>query len=359
MSNAEFDTVGWLLRRAGDRTLLTAEEEQELARRWQDGDRRAKDELITRNLRLVVSIAKRYQNRGLSFDELIQEGNLGLIRGVEKFDPELGYKLSTYVTWWIRQGITRAIGEKSRAIRLPIHQVEKLNKIKKIQTILRGKLGRKPTLAEVAEALQKTPEEIRQILTLRATMLSLDAPTKPGATGRSDHAQDDTDAIGNLIAADGPNLLDVAGEAEAHARAIALLQRLDERSQAILRLRFGLEDGQPKTLQQIGTLLGLTRERVRQIEVKAMRRLRILGARELGRSFDWSECGNKSKERRRAVKERLVPTGGAIKAKPETATPIAWRQATPEELEALQAKPKIDPRAIKPLSYGQGRAANG
>ena len=262
------DSIRLYLREIGRITLLKAEEEINLARRIANGGYDgivAKRQLVQANLRLVVSIAKKYLNRGLPFLDLIQEGNLGLIRAAEKFDPERGYKFSTYATWWIRQGITRALADKSRTIRVPVHMVETINKFKKITRELSQGLNRRPTEYELSAAMDVTVQKVKEIVSANRTPVSLETPLGKEEDSRlgdfiaaSDSVQPDSTATDELLRADIENVLN------------SLLPRERE----VIRLRYGLDDGRERTLEEVGQLFGITRERVRQIEFKAMRKLR-------------------------------------------------------------------------------------
>ena len=258
------DPVGAYLREIGSVPLLSAEEEVALAKRMEAGDAEAKDRLIEANLRLVVSIAKRYLGRGLSLLDLIQEGNLGLIRAVERFDHRRGFKFSTYATWWIRQAITRAIADQARTIRLPVHMVETIGQLLRIQRQLLAELGREPSAAEIAAEVNSTPRKVRETLRLGQEPLSLESPM--GEEGEL-HLGDtivDGDAVAPLAA---------VGEIMRRAQLRRLLDSLPTRERRVIELRFGLADGRPRTLEEVGVALGLTRERIRQIEAKTLAKL--------------------------------------------------------------------------------------
>lgn len=259
------DPVRMYLKEIGTVPLLTAEEELGLAKRKAEGDEHAKDRLIEANLRLVVSIAKRYTGRGMSFLDLVQEGNLGLIKGVEKFDYEKGYKLSTYATWWIRQSVTRALADQARTIRVPVHMVETINKMSKMQRKLTLELGYEPSVLELAEALEMTEEKVMEIMQIAREPASLETPI----------GEEDDSNLGDFVADN--NVLTPEGNVESvmlREHIDALLGDLKERERQVIVLRFGLEDGHPRTLEEVGKEFNVTRERIRQIEAKALRKLR-------------------------------------------------------------------------------------
>ncbi len=259
------DSVQVYLRDIGRVKLLSAKEEIELARRICKGDQLAKKRLVQANLRLVVSVAKKYQNRGLPFLDLIQEGNLGLIRAAEKFDPERGYKFSTYATWWIRQGITRALADKSRTIRVPVHMVETINNLRKTTRQLSQELGRRPTMEDLAKAMKCSITKIKEVLAANRTPMSLDSPLgEEEDNSLSDVVQDELSTPPEESTASALLALDIRG----------VLSMLTAREREIIILRFGLKDGNQRTLEQVGKLVGITRERTRQIELKALRQLR-------------------------------------------------------------------------------------
>jgi RNA polymerase primary sigma factor len=259
------DSVQVYLRAIGRIKLLTAREEIDLARRIARGDQLAKKRLIQANLRLVVSVAKKYQGRGLSFLDLIQEGNLGLIRAAEKYDPEKGYKFSTYATWWIRQGITRALADKSRTIRVPVHMVETINNLRKVTRKLSQELGRRPTMEELAKALGVTMTKVKEILAANRQPLSLDTP----------YGDDEDNSLAELVEDENSTPPEVSTETHLMSRDVRwVLSTLTPREREVLILRYGLNDGQQRTLEQVGKLVGITRERTRQIELKALRALR-------------------------------------------------------------------------------------
>lgn len=259
------DPVRMYLKEIGTVPLLTAEEELRLAKRKADGDEAAKERLIEANLRLVVSIAKRYTGRGMSFLDLVQEGNLGLIKGVEKFDYTKGYKLSTYATWWIRQSVTRALADQARTIRVPVHMVETINKMSKMQRKLTLELGYEPSVAELAEALEMSEEKVMEIMQIAREPASLETPI----------GEEDDSNLGDFVA-DG-NAVTPEGNVESvmlREHIDALLGDLKDRERQVIVLRFGLEDGHPRTLEEVGKEFNVTRERIRQIEAKALRKLR-------------------------------------------------------------------------------------
>jgi len=259
------DPVRMYLKEIGRVPLLTAEEEVELAKRMEMGDLEAKQRLIESNLRLVVSIAKKYVGRGMDFLDLIQEGNMGLIKAVEKFDYRKGFKLSTYATWWIRQAITRAIADQARTIRVPVHMVETINKMVRTSRELVQELGREPTAEEIAEKMGITPEKVREIQKIAQEPVSLETPIGEEEDSHLGDFIEDIDALAPDEAASYLLLQEQIDE---------VLSTLNEREQRVLRLRFGLDDGRPRTLEEVGREFGVTRERIRQIEAKALRKLR-------------------------------------------------------------------------------------
>lgn len=259
------DPVRMYLKEIGTVPLLTAEEEVELAKRKAAGDASAKDRLIEANLRLVVSIAKRYTGRGMSFLDLVQEGNLGLIKGVEKFDYTKGYKLSTYATWWIRQSVTRALADQARTIRVPVHMVETINKMSKMQRKLTLELGYEPSIAELANALDMSEEKVMEIMQIAREPASLETPI----------GEEDDSNLGDFVA--DSTTVTPEGNVEnvmLKEHIDALLGDLKERERQVIVLRFGLLDGHPRTLEDVGREFNVTRERIRQIEAKALRKLR-------------------------------------------------------------------------------------
>lgn len=259
------DPVRMYLKEIGTVPLLSAEEETRLAKRKADGDEAAKERLIEANLRLVVSIAKRYTGRGMSFLDLVQEGNLGLIKGVEKFDYTKGYKLSTYATWWIRQSVTRALADQARTIRVPVHMVETINKMSKMQRKLTLELGYEPSVTELAEALEMSEDKVMEIMQIAREPASLETPI----------GEEDDSNLGDFVADSN------AVTPEANVESVMLREHIDallgdlkERERQVIVLRFGLEDGHPRTLEEVGKEFNVTRERIRQIEAKALRKLR-------------------------------------------------------------------------------------
>jgi len=259
------DPVKVYLKEIGRVPLLSAAEEAELAARARAGDEEARRRLTEANLRLVVSIAKRYAGRGLHFLDLIQEGNLGLMRAVERFQEQKGFKFSTYATWWVRQAITRAIADQSRTIRIPVHLVDTINRIRKTAADLQLQNGRDATAEEIAQVLELPPERVQELLTLAQDPVSLEAPV-----GDEDDAR-----LQDFIRDEGAALpLDEAGRQLLRRELDSVLYSLTPRENKVLRMRFGLDDGQPRTLEEVGEAFGVTRERVRQIEAKALRKLR-------------------------------------------------------------------------------------
>lgn len=259
------DPVRMYLKEIGKVPLLSSEQEVELAKRIEQGDEQAKKQLAEANLRLVVSIAKRYVGRGMLFLDLIQEGNLGLIKAVEKFDFTKGFKFSTYATWWIRQAITRAIADQARTIRIPVHMVETINKLIRIERQLLQELGRAPQPEEIAEQMEMPPEKVREIMKIAQEPVSLETPI----------GEEEDSHLGDFIPDD-----DALAPAEAAAftmlkeQLINVLDTLTPREEKVLRLRFGLDDGRARTLEEVGKEFNVTRERIRQIEAKALRKLR-------------------------------------------------------------------------------------
>ena len=259
------DPVRMYLKEIGKVPLLTAEEEIELAKKMEQGDQEAKKRLAEANLRLVVSIAKRYVGRGMLFLDLIQEGNLGLIKAVEKFDYRKGYKFSTYATWWIRQAITRAIADQARTIRIPVHMVETINKLIRVSRQLLQELGREPTPEEIAEEMDMPVERVREILKISQEPVSLETPI----------GEEEDSHLGDFIQDDNvPVPADAATFTLLKEQLDEVLSTLTEREQKVLILRFGLEDGRARTLEEVGKEFNVTRERIRQIEAKALRKLR-------------------------------------------------------------------------------------
>ena len=259
------DPIREYLKEIGSIALLTPEEESDLARRKSEGDVEAGRKLVEANLRLVVSIAKRYVGRGMQFLDLIQEGNLGLIKAVEKFDYTKGYKFSTYATWWIRQAITRAIADQARTIRIPVHMVETINRLVRTSRQLLQELGREPTTEEIAARLDLPVERVSEIMKMSQEPVSLETPI----------GEEEDSHLGDFIQDD--NVLvpqDAAAFTLLHEQLMEVLLTLTEREQKVLRLRFGLDDGRPRTLEEVGKQFNVTRERIRQIEAKALRKLR-------------------------------------------------------------------------------------
>ncbi|MBQ5831931.1 MAG: RNA polymerase sigma factor RpoD [Selenomonadales bacterium] len=259
------DPVRMYLKEIGRVHLLSADEEIELARRMEEGDEEAKRRLAEANLRLVVSIAKRYVGRGMLFLDLIQEGNLGLIKAVEKFDYNNGYKFSTYATWWIRQAITRAIADQARTIRIPVHMVETINKLVRIQRQLLQELGREPLPEEIAKEMGISVERVREIMKIAQEPVSLETPI----------GEEEDSHLGDFIEdQDAPAPAEAASFMLLKEQLEEVLETLTDREKKVLRLRFGLQDGRARTLEEVGQSFGVTRERIRQIEAKALRKLR-------------------------------------------------------------------------------------
>ena len=259
------DPVRMYLKEIGKVPLLTADEEVKLAQRMEEGDEEARKKLAEANLRLVVSIAKRYVGRGMLFLDLIQEGNLGLIKAVEKFDYRKGYKFSTYATWWIRQAITRAIADQARTIRIPVHMVETINKLIRVSRQLLQDLGREPTPEEIAEKMDLSVERVREILKISQEPVSLETPI----------GEEEDSHLGDFIQDDNvPSPADAAAFTMLREQLEEVLETLTERERKVVRLRFGLDDGHARTLEEVGKVFNVTRERIRQIEAKALRKLR-------------------------------------------------------------------------------------
>lgn len=274
LNNSQFyddisdDSVRLYLREIGKIPLLSGEEELELAQKVVAGDKRAKDKMAEANMRLVVSIAKRYSGRGLDFLDLIQEGNTGLLRAVEKFDPDKGFKFSTYATWWIRQAITRAIADQARTIRIPVHMVETINKLLRTQRRMTQELNREPTIEELAKELEMEPEKVEYVIKIKQDITSLDA-----GVGRD--GEDEDSVLADFIEDEDS----VTPEASATNQLLkeqvqSVLSTLSDREQKIIKMRFGLENGKSHTLEEVGQEFAVTRERIRQIEAKALAKLR-------------------------------------------------------------------------------------
>ena len=259
------DPVRMYLKGIGQVDLLDKQEEVELAKRIEEGDEQAKSQLVQANLRLVVSIAKKYVGKGMSFLDLIQEGNMGLMKAVEKFDYTKGYKFSTYATWWIRQAITRAIADQGRTIRVPVHMVEKINKLIKIQRQLLQEKGREPTPEEIAEEMDVSAEKVSEIKKIAQESVSLDTPI----------GEEEDSSLGDFIEdTKTPEPSSTVSKNLLKEQLDSVLDTLTDREKRILELRFGIEDGRPRTLEEVGKEFGVTRERIRQIEAKALRKLR-------------------------------------------------------------------------------------
>ncbi|MBQ3280438.1 RNA polymerase sigma factor RpoD [Candidatus Saccharibacteria bacterium] len=262
------DSVRLYLREIGKIPLLTPEEEAELAQKIVKGDKKAKDKMVESNMRLVVSIAKRYGGRGLDFLDLIQEGNTGLLRAVEKFDPSKGFKFSTYATWWVRQAITRAIADQARTIRIPVHMVETINKVLRTTRKLTTDLNREPTIEEIANELHMEPEKVDYVMRIKQDIASLDA-----SVGRDG---DDEDSVLGDFVEDEERISpeDSAANQILKEQLSEIISTLTDREQKIIRLRFGIGGGRPHTLEEVGAEFDVTRERIRQIEAKALSKLR-------------------------------------------------------------------------------------
>lgn len=262
------DSVRLYLREIGKIPLLNAEEELALAQKVVAGDKKAKDKMAEANMRLVVSIAKRYSGRGLDFLDLIQEGNTGLLRAVEKFDPDKGFKFSTYATWWIRQAITRAIADQARTIRIPVHMVETINKLLRTQRRMTQELNREPTIEELAKELEMEPDKVEYVIKIKQDITSLDA-----GVGRD--GEDEDSVLGDFIEdEDGATPEESATSQLLKEQVQSILSTLSDREQKIVKMRFGLENGKSHTLEEVGQEFAVTRERIRQIEAKALAKLR-------------------------------------------------------------------------------------
>ena len=266
--DATDDSVRMYLREIGKIPLLNSEEEFELAQRVLKGDKKAKDKMAEANMRLVVSIAKRYSGRGLDFLDLIQEGNTGLLRAVEKFDPDKGFKFSTYATWWIRQAITRAIADQARTIRIPVHMVETINKLLRTQRRMTQEFNREPTIEELAEELEMTPEKIEYVIKIKQDITSLDA-----GIGRDGDEEDST--LSDFVEDEDSITPEESAATQLLKEQVKeVLSSLSDREQKIIRMRFGLDNGKNHTLEEVGQEFAVTRERIRQIEAKALVKLR-------------------------------------------------------------------------------------
>lgn len=262
------DSVRLYLREIGKIPLLNAEEELALAQKVVAGDKRAKDKMAEANMRLVVSIAKRYSGRGLDFLDLIQEGNTGLLRAVEKFDPDKGFKFSTYATWWIRQAITRAIADQARTIRIPVHMVETINKLLRTQRRMTQELNREPTIEELGKELEMEPSKVEYVIKIKQDITSLDA-----GVGRD--SDDEDSVLGDFIEdEDGATPEESATNQLLKEQVQDILSSLSDREQKIIKMRFGLDNGKSHTLEEVGQEFAVTRERIRQIEAKALTKLR-------------------------------------------------------------------------------------
>ena len=262
------DSVRLYLREIGKIPLLSNEEEVDLAYRIVKGEKKAKDKMVEANMRLVVSIAKRYSGRGLDFLDLIQEGNTGLLRAVEKFDPDKGFKFSTYATWWIRQAITRAIADQARTIRIPVHMVETINKVLRATRKLTNELNREPSVEEIAKEMGMEPEKVDYVMKIKQDIASLDA-----TVGRD--GDDEDSVLGDFIEDEGRVSPEDAAAAQMLKEQIAeILSSLSEREQKVVKLRFGIGGGRPHTLEEVGAEFSVTRQRIRQIEAKALSKLR-------------------------------------------------------------------------------------
>lgn len=262
------DSVRLHLREIGKIPLLSAEEELELAQRVKEGDKKAKDKMAEANMRLVVSIAKRYSGRGLDFLDLIQEGHTGLLRAVEKFDPDKGFKFSTYATWWIRQAITRAIADQARTIRIPVHMVETINKLLRTQRRMTQELNREPTIEELAQELEMEPEKVEYVIKIKQDISSLDA-----GVGRD--GEDEDSVLGDFIEDEDTATPEESASSQLLKEQVqVILSTLSDREQKIIKMRFGLDNGKSHTLEEVGQEFAVTRERIRQIEAKALAKIR-------------------------------------------------------------------------------------
>jgi len=262
------DSVRLHLREIGKIPLLSAEEELELAQRVKEGDKKAKDKMAEANMRLVVSIAKRYSGRGLDFLDLIQEGHTGLLRAVEKFDPDKGFKFSTYATWWIRQAITRAIADQARTIRIPVHMVETINKLLRTQRRMTQELNREPSIEELARELEMEPEKVEYVIKIKQDISSLDA-----GVGRD--GEDEDSVLGDFIEDEDTATPEESASSQLLKEQVqTILSTLSDREQKIIKMRFGLDNGKSHTLEEVGQEFAVTRERIRQIEAKALAKIR-------------------------------------------------------------------------------------
>lgn len=275
------DSVRLHLREIGKIPLLSAEEELALAQRVVAGDKRAKDKMAEANMRLVVSIAKRYSGRGLDFLDLIQEGHTGLLRAVEKFDPDKGFKFSTYATWWIRQAITRAIADQARTIRIPVHMVETINKLLRTQRRMTQELNREPSIEELARELEMEPEKVEYVIKIKQDISSLDA-----GVGRDGDEEDSV--LGDFIEDEDSATPEESASSQLLKEQVqSVLSTLSEREQKIIKMRFGLESGKSHTLEEVGQEFAVTRERIRQIEAKALEKIRKMQSKSLDKLKDF------------------------------------------------------------------------
>ena len=345
------DALQLFLREAGRHALLTAAQEVSLAKRIERGDGLAKQRMIQSNLRLVVSIAKNYRNQGLPFLDLIQEGTLGLIRAVEKFDWRRGYKFSTYATWWIRQAVARALADKARTIRMPVHIVERLQKMNRAERTLWMELGREPTLEEIAEEANLPVQQAREVRAAARASTSLDQPV----------GEENDATFGDFVAGDSPlpeDEVEITLRSQALAAALGVLT---ERDRAVLVLRYGLDDAEPKTLEEIGKRLGLTRERVRQIEMESLKHLSRL--HEMEAIAYWSSGGGGDADRRAVKSDRacVSPTSRdrydvSVVERCRTRAPVAVRPN--EGHEPVVDEPPRERFDLRPVPRGQRAAVH-